>query len=229
MSIAHGSDESVPSAGVDRVALVVGVFRDHTRLTLTEVSRLTGIPRTSTLRMLERLVRLGWLRRMDGGYELGPSLAEIGALALYRASLDASVTSLLGELHHSTGHIVHMGVLDGRDVLYLHKVGGTSEHGIMTRVGSRVPARSSTIGKAILSAAGVAHPIRDRGVAFGSCPTGFSCIGARVGLLAGAEVGISVTAPSGDIRFDRRDAAPVRMAAAALGQYFSAVAPPGPR
>ncbi|MFD4293712.1 IclR family transcriptional regulator [Rhodococcus sp. NPDC058505] len=244
MSIATEAHGAIPSSVVDRVTLIVGAFQGNARLTLTEVSRLTGIPRTSSFRSIERLVRVGWLRRAEIGYELGPALTEIGLLAAYRTRLDASVTSLLTELHHATGHIVHMGVLDGKDVLYLRKIGGDDEQGLMTRVGSRVPARSSTIGKAILAtmpttlpappsprsvaapdAAGGPPQVRDRGVAFGTCPTGFSCIGAHVGVLAGAAVGISVTAPSGDIRFDRRDAAPVRMAAAALALHLSTTSP----
>ncbi|SEK96313.1 IclR family transcriptional regulator [Rhodococcus maanshanensis] len=230
MSIGDGSRTSLPTSGLDRLALILDRFRSASRLNLTELSRSTGIPRTSTLRMLDQLVRMGWLRRTGVEYELGDTLAELGALSLYRGSVDRVVTPLLRELHLVTGHVVHLGILDGKDVLYLEKVGGAAAPHLQTRVGARIPARSSTIGKALLAAG----PLPDRaapdsddernrrrsGVSFGTCAAGFGCIGARVGSLGGAEVGLSVSGPMSRLKFDHRHAAPVRMAAAAIAHYF---------
>ena len=153
MSFGDSSNASLPTSTLDRLSLVLDSFRSASRLSLTEVSRGTGIPRTSTLRMLEQLVRMGWLRRRGAEYELGDTLAELGALSLYRDSVDRVVTPLLRELHLVTGHVVHLGILDGKDVLYLEKVGGSAAPHLQTRVGTRVPARSSTIGKALLTSA----------------------------------------------------------------------------
>ncbi|MFC7449775.1 IclR family transcriptional regulator [Rhodococcus daqingensis] len=231
MSVGDSSRTSLPTSGLDRLALILDSFRGASRLSLTELSRRTGIPRTSTLRMLDHLVRMGWLRRRGVEYELGDTLAELGALSLYRGSVDRVVTPLLRELHLVTGHVVHLGILDGKDVLYLEKVGGAAAPHLQTRVGARIPARSSTIGKALLAAAphpGRAAPDggdereapRRTGVSFGTCAAGFGCIGARVGSLGGAEVGLSVSGPMNRLKFDQRHAAPVRMAAAAIAHYF---------
>ncbi|PTR45406.1 IclR-like helix-turn-helix domain-containing protein [Rhodococcus sp. OK611] len=223
MSAGDSSKASLPTSTLDRLSLVLDTFRSAPRLSLTEVSRGTGIPRTSTLRMLEQLVRMGWLRRRGAEYELGDTLAELGALSLYRDSVDRVVTPLLRELHLVTGHVVHLGVLDGKDVLYLEKVGGSAAPHLRTRVGTRIPARSSTIGKALLASA--PRP----GVSFGTCVTGFGCIGARVGSLGGAEVGLSVSGPMDRLKFDQRHAAPVRMAAAAIAHYFDLTGAGWPR
>ncbi|AQA23750.1 bacterial transcriptional regulator family protein [Rhodococcus sp. MTM3W5.2] len=144
-------------------------------------------------------------------------------MSLYRDSADRVVAPLLRELHLVTGHVVHLGILDGKDVLYLEKVGGAAAPHLRTRVGTRIPARSSTIGKALLTAA--PRP----GVSFGTCVTGFGCIGARVGSLGGAEVGLSVSGPMDRLKFDQRHAAPVRMAAAAIAHYFDLTGAAGPR
>ncbi|MFE3290025.1 IclR family transcriptional regulator [Rhodococcus sp. NPDC059234] len=233
----EASERGLPASTLDRLSLVLDSFRSAPRLSLTDVSRCTGIPRTSTYRMLEHLVRMGWLRRRGVEYGLGDKLAEIGALSLYQNRFDRVVPPLLRELHSVTGHVVHLGVLDGTHVLYLDKVGGGAAPDLHTRIGDRIPAQSSTIGKALLAAVrGSATAVAgDRpasggthrsGVAYGTCAAGFECIGVRVGSLDGAELGLSVSGPANRLKFDHRHAAPVRMAAAAIGQYLDLASAP---
>ncbi|MCD2106022.1 helix-turn-helix domain-containing protein [Rhodococcus erythropolis] len=69
---------------LDRLSAVVDCFRDAPRLTLGEVARRTGIPRSSVHRMLLKLVRMDWLRREGLEYEIGVKLGDLGALSLYR-------------------------------------------------------------------------------------------------------------------------------------------------
>ncbi|TSD47546.1 helix-turn-helix domain-containing protein [Rhodococcus sp. KBS0724] len=47
-----------PLIGSRSPTLVMDLLRDMPRLTLADISRQTGIPRTSTHRLLERLVRI---------------------------------------------------------------------------------------------------------------------------------------------------------------------------
>ncbi|WP_081122610.1 IclR family transcriptional regulator [Prescottella equi] len=214
-----GRELSLPASTFDRLSLLLDSFRESPQLTLTELARRTGIPRTTTHRMLEHLVRTGWLNRIGTEYELGQRLVEVGALALYRNRLNRAVGPLLRELHHVTGHVVHLGVLDGADVVYIEKVGGRSMPDLPTRVGTRVPARSSTIGKSLLANA-LRSDQSPHGVAFGTCVANVGCIGVRVGTLDGAQVGVSISGPLGRVKFDDRDAAPVRLAAVAIGQFL---------
>ena len=72
--------------------------------------------------MLDQLARMGWLRRRGVEYELGGKLVEMGILTLYQNKFDYVVAPLLYELQRVTGHAVHLGVLDGNDVLYLQKI-----------------------------------------------------------------------------------------------------------
>ncbi|WP_433607331.1 IclR family transcriptional regulator [Prescottella agglutinans] len=212
--------KDLPASTLDRLSLLLDSFHGTARLTLTELSRRTGIPRTSTHRMLDHLVRMGWLSRIGAEYELGSRLVEVGARALYRNRLDRAVDPLLRELHHATGHVVHLGALDGSDVVYMEKVGSAPE--LPTRVGTRIPARSSTIGRALLTTA--PRTARGRlGVAFGTCSSGMGCIGVRVGSLDGVEMGLSISGPLSRVRFDDRDAAPVRLAAVAIGQLLDLI------
>ena len=60
---ADRAETTTPSAVIDRVSLVLEAFEGPGRLTLAQIVRRTGLPRSSAHRMLERLVALRWLRR----------------------------------------------------------------------------------------------------------------------------------------------------------------------
>ncbi|NEW46291.1 IclR family transcriptional regulator [Nocardia cyriacigeorgica] len=228
MPVSDTPNTAVPSSTLDRLSLVIDSFRDTPRATLTDIVRHTGIPRTSTLRMLDQLVRMGWLRRRGHQYELGDRLAELGILAAYQNGFDRMVGPLLSELHRVTGHIVHLGVLDGGEVVYLDKVGGRTAPTLHTQVGSRIPAAASTIGKALTAPAHRAAADRPAGIAFGVCTSGLGCIGARIGTYRGTQIGLSISGPRTQVRFDLPNAAPVRLTAAAIAHYLDLSSDPLP-
>ncbi|NKT91639.1 helix-turn-helix domain-containing protein, partial [Rhodococcus hoagii] len=89
---------------LDRVAAVLGAFdTGRGQMTLAELAAHTGIPRTSSYRILERLVAMKWLQRHGSAYELGPRLMELGSLALQRNSLSVAATPIVHWLHRTTG------------------------------------------------------------------------------------------------------------------------------
>lgn len=234
-----------PSAVIDRISLVLDAFDGPGRLTLAQIVRRTGLPRSSAHRMLERLVQLRWLRRTGRDYELGMRLVELGSLAVHQDRLVRAATPLLGELHRATGLVVHLAVLDGSDVVYLEKVGDRMSNAIPTRVGGRQPAHCTAVGKAIL-AYGDQHAdidlrarltkysissasqltaelakVRAHGVAFEREESllGFGCVAAPIGSpgeAMEAVAAVSVCGPMNRMRFDQRLAAPVRMTAMAV-------------
>src|SRR5881628_2970243 len=150
-SMSQPVETSTPSAVIDRVSLVLDAFDGPGRLTLAQVVRRTGLPRSSAHRMLDRLVQLRWLRRSGRDYELGMRLVELGSLAIHQDRLHKAATPLLHELHRATGLVVHLAVLDGAHVVYLDKIGDRMAAAIPTRVGGRQPAHCAAVGKAILA------------------------------------------------------------------------------
>ncbi len=231
-----------PTAVIDRIALVLDAFDGPGRLTLAQIVRRTGLPRSSAHRMLERLVQLRWLRRSGRDYELGMRLVELGSLAVQQDRLVRAAGPLLGELHRATGLVVHLAVLDGADVVYLDKIGDSAVAPIPTRVGARVPAHCTAVGKAILayrdqdaavnlgvrrtrySIGSTAHlavelsRVRAHGVAFEreEALPGYGCVAAPIGGPGEGDDGVaavSVCGPMNRMMFDRRLTAPVRMTA----------------
>lgn len=231
------SPVETPSAVIDRVSLVLDAFDGPGRLTLAQIVRRTGLPRSSAHRMLERLVQLRWLRRSGRDYELGMRLVELGSLAVHQDRLHRAATPLLHDLHRATGLVVHLAVLDGTDVVYLDKIGGSMTTAIPTRVGGRQPAHCTAVGKAMLAfhddvdvnlqsrmtkysigtaaqlAAELAK-VRAHGVAYEreeSLP-GFGCVAAAIGRPGEAVAAVSVCGPMSRMAFERL-AAPVRVTA----------------
>src|ERR1700757_1443346 len=144
-------EPATPTAVIDRISLVLDAFDGPGRLTLAQIVRRTGLPRSSAHRMLERLVQLRWLRRNGRDYELGMRLVELGSLAVHQDRLHRAATPLLHDLHRATGLVVHLAVLDGADVGYLEKVGDRMAAAIPSRVGGRQPAHCTAVGKAMLA------------------------------------------------------------------------------
>ena len=231
-------ETTTPSAVIDRVSLVLDAFDGPGRLTLAQIVRRTGLPRSSAHRMLERLVKLRWLRRNGRDYELGMRLVELGSLAVHQDRLHRAAIPLLHDLHRATGLVVHLAILDGADVVYLEKIGDRMIAAIPTRVGGRQPAHCTAVGKAILaynddtevnlqtrktkysiSAApqltAELAKVRAHGVAYEreeSLP-GFGCVAAPIGAPGEAVAAVSVCGPMSRMSFDQRLAAPVRMTA----------------
>lgn len=234
------SESTTPSAVIDRVSLVLDAFDGPGRLTLAQIVRRTGLPRSSAHRMLERLVQLRWLRRNGRDYELGMRLVELGSLAVHQDRLHKAAAPLLHDLHRATGFVVQLAVLDGPDVLYLDKVGDRMTAALPSRVGGRQPAHCTAIGKVLLaynsdacdevdlsnrrtkfsigSAAQLASEldkVRAHGVAFDreEALPGFGCVAAPIGGQGEAVAALSVCGPMSRMTFDQRLAAPVRMTA----------------
>lgn len=220
--------DDAPTSVLDRVALLLSAFDDEPTLTLSEIVDRTGLPRSSIHRMLNRLVMLQWLQRTDRNYRLGHRFIELGSLARQQDTLHRAALPLMHELHRITGMVVHLGVLDGRDVVYVEKVGGILGTTVPTRAGSRLPANRSAVGRALLA---YANPdicpecpaeslaaIRENGIAMesGQALRGYSCLAAPIGPPGRPVAAISICGPTPRMRFDHQSAGPVRMTAGAV-------------
>lgn len=140
---------------IGRVALVFDAFDDeHPAMGLTEIAERAGLPLSSTHRILDQMVQVRWLDRTGDTYQLGMRVLELGGLAAHRNRLRAAALPWIQSLHVATGQVVHLAVLDGREAVYLEKVGGEFSRRVPTRVGGRQPVHSTGIGKAILAFAG---------------------------------------------------------------------------
>src|SRR3546814_6285956 len=122
---------------VARVARIVNAYvRAGTVLRLDRVADRTGLPRSSTHRILNQLHDAGLLQHTPDGYSLAAS-ALPAAGAIDHAQLRSIASPVLERLHDDTALIVHLGVLAGADLVYLDKVAGGRRAAVPTTVGGR--------------------------------------------------------------------------------------------
>lgn len=133
---------------------------DDTTLTLAELGRRTGIPKGTLHRVLADMVSVRLLDRTDAGYRLGGYLFELGMRASVERSLLEVAIPFLEELNARIHETVHLGVLDGTDVVYLTKIGGRRQASAPSRIGGRMPVHCTAIGKVLLANADAA--LRDQ-------------------------------------------------------------------
>jgi IclR family transcriptional regulator, acetate operon repressor len=142
------SEDSV----LGRSATLLGAFRPGDDvLSLAEIHRRTGMPKPTAHRLLNQLAGWRFLDRAADGYRLGLRLFELGQLVPGQHHLRATVAPVLARLHDTTGHTVHLAILDGTDVVYVQKIDAADAPQVASRIGGRIPAHCTAVGKALLA------------------------------------------------------------------------------
>lgn len=118
---------------------------------LPEISSALGAPRSSMYALLHTLASRGWVEIHDESYSLGirvmiPSASYIDSDPYVRV-----VRPVLAELSDTYGETFHMGRIDGDDVVYLITHESEGELRIFSRVGQRMAASATGLGKAVLA------------------------------------------------------------------------------
>lgn len=150
---AHRAGAPIPVSMIERMTLILDAFDANTpTLTLLELVERTGLPRSTVHRILDQMIRLRWLAHSAGGYRLGMRTLELGGLTADHNEIRDAVSPLLHELSQRTGMVGHLAVLDGREVVYLDKAGGRFAAALPTRLGGRMPAHATALGKSMLAA-----------------------------------------------------------------------------
>jgi DNA-binding IclR family transcriptional regulator len=136
--------------GLDILATLSG---DQQSLTLSEVAHTLGVTRSSAYRLLYTLSALGYLAYDSNtkSYRLGPQVLSLGFGYLASRDLVEVAMPHLIRLRDRTGWSAHLGELHGRDVVYLARVATRRSIASTVHVGTRLPARRTTMGRVLLS------------------------------------------------------------------------------
>lgn len=118
---------------------------------LSQVATATGLPLTTTHRICTDLVAQGFIDRAGHGLQLGTRLFELGEHVPRKRRVRDAALPYMQDLYEVTHHTVHLGVLDGTDMLYVDKISGHQPAKSPSRVGSRFPATCTALGKALLA------------------------------------------------------------------------------
>lgn len=118
------------------------------------IARELDLPRSTTYHLLSELTAAGFVTHLpeERRYGLGLAAFELGSAYLRHDPLERLGRPLLQRLVARVDGTAHLGVLHGRETLYLvkeqHRPGGFS---LVTDVGVRLPAQLTAVGRAILA------------------------------------------------------------------------------
>ena len=143
---------SVPP--VERALKLLRYIGDGNRArNLSTVSKDLDINRTTLIRLIHTLVDHRMIEEIDEGtgYRLGAGLVSLGAQAIQGRDIVQVCQPILRKLCQETGMSAHLGILDGRDIIYLSREAPNSHLVSNVRTGSRLMAHASSIGRAILA------------------------------------------------------------------------------
>jgi DNA-binding IclR family transcriptional regulator len=151
---------------IDRLLTLLDVF-DGVDLNLVEIAERSGLPLSTTHRMLGALERWGGIERTPSGqYRVGLRLWELGTRAAIPAGLRETALPLMQNLYESTHENVQLAIRVGHDALIIERLSGLRAVRTVTEVGGRLPLHATGVGKVLLASApaDVFPQLRQRGL-----------------------------------------------------------------
>ncbi|WP_251553938.1 IclR family transcriptional regulator [Neobacillus muris] len=139
---------------VERALKILNLFDEYTtELKITEISEKMGLHKSTVHSLLKTLQEYSYIDQNpeDGKYKLGLKLAERGNVVISNIDIRKAARKYLLDLSAKTGQTVHLGILDGREGVYVDKVEGEQSIIRYSRIGRRLPLHSTAIGKVLLS------------------------------------------------------------------------------
>jgi DNA-binding IclR family transcriptional regulator len=125
-------------------------------LRLSEISRRSGVPLTTTHRIVTELREWGALERdPDGGYRIGLRLWEVAALAPRSVGLQRIALPFMQDLYETTHRGVHLAVREKDEVVFVERFVSPETAGERPRVGGRYAMHATAVGLVLLAHAPV--------------------------------------------------------------------------
>lgn len=145
--LGHGANSVLGKA-----RLILEAFQlDDVDLSLSELSRRTGISKASVHRLAQELLDWGMLERSGQEYRLGMRAFELGSrVPRFRVLRDAA-RPFMESLHFTTKETVLLYVRDGRELLCLEKIASGPEAAKPSRIARRAPLHCTSSGKVLLA------------------------------------------------------------------------------
>jgi DNA-binding IclR family transcriptional regulator len=239
-----------PVGSVDKALALIELLADAgpDGMALRDVVEASGLNKASAHRTLQALQHRGFAEQgEDQRYRLGSRPALLVERFQREENLPTLFRPVLLAICHEVQELVHLGILDGHDVLYLDKVEPDRTLRVWSRVGRQVSVLTTALGRAMIAGEGAPDPLlsaytadadavvaanfrkavreaRQRGFAMEreENEAGICCVGVAMRRATGRPVAVSITGPSNRMDIERLTALGHR-----LRDVLSTSAPPG--
>lgn len=148
------------SQSLERGLAILGCFTaERPVMGIAGIAEALGMSRSATHRYAITLVALGYLEQGAGRkYRLGLRVQDIGIAALNATGLREPARPFVEDLRRRSGFSSSLAVLDGPQILYVERARGFRqgqlEIDLNIRVGSRLPAYCTALGRVLLAELG---------------------------------------------------------------------------
>lgn len=119
---------------------------------LDELAATAGVHKTTVLRLLRTLEEERFVHRDgDHRFHLGSRMFALARASLEQHGIRDVAAPHLAKLNETTGQTIHLGVLEGDDVIYLAKYDSRHAIRMYSRVGLPMPLHATAIAKVLLA------------------------------------------------------------------------------
>jgi DNA-binding IclR family transcriptional regulator len=119
---------------------------------LSELSHHSGLPLTTTHRIVTDLLAWGALERTpDGGLQIGLRLWQVASQAPRGLGLREVALPFMEDLYVATGENVQLAVREGSEAVYIERLTGRRAVRVLTRVGDRFALHATGVGLVLLA------------------------------------------------------------------------------
>jgi IclR family transcriptional regulator, pca regulon regulatory protein len=147
-----GEDREIVYSVLKAFDVLKAFSRHKPKMTLSEVAEYAGMSRASARRFLLTFTHAGYMETDGKRFQLTPKLLELGHSVLASLNVWDVARPILTELSERVDENAYGAVLDGTDVLYVvHIPAATRVVNVNLRVGSRLPAYCTSIGRVLWS------------------------------------------------------------------------------
>jgi DNA-binding IclR family transcriptional regulator len=141
----------VPRSLVSRITAILSTFLSGDSHSVTEIARMTGLPMSTTHRLVAELASWQLLQRAsDGRYEIGLTLHRLGGDVRPLPTLFERAPHVVTDLSEATRRRARLGVLRGEQVAYIEKRVGPGPATPFSTCAT-LPAHATALGKALLA------------------------------------------------------------------------------
>jgi len=140
------------TSGVVRTIAIMETLSQYQHINLENLAKETKLPKATLLRFLSTLVSLGYVYRDPSDlYSLTLKLFSLGSHGLEHIDFISLANPVAQKLCTELGETVHMGVLEGKQAVYVLKKESSFTIRMYSRVGKTIPLYCTAIGKVLLS------------------------------------------------------------------------------
>ena len=146
------SDRDYVNSLARGLEVISSFTRTRPKMTLSEISRATGMTRATVRRFLLTLVREGYAEKDDKLFSLKPKVLELGYSALSSMGILDVIQPVMNDLSRELQESVFAAVLTGDYVTYIARATSERLVNVSITIGSTTPAHAVSTGRVLLAA-----------------------------------------------------------------------------